>query len=150
MTSKSNFISVVFSMLLLAGLAFVVGCTQQGQGFALPIGDLQDGKATFTKFNCNECHEVADIAWTGTDVTLKVPLGGEVRNLKTYGELVTSVINPSHKVSKAFIESRTNPDGSSRMKNYNDIMTVQELVDVVTFLQSEYEIETPPTYYYPY
>ena len=150
MASKSNFRSIIWTFLVMAGLLFVFGCTQQGQGFALPVGDIQAGKAAFTTFNCNDCHEVADIAWAGSDVTLKVPLGGEVRNLKTYGELVTSVINPSHKVSKTFIESRTNPDGSSRMRNYNEVMTIQELVDVVTFLQSEYEIETPPTYYYPY
>lgn len=29
------------------------------------------------------------------------------------------------------------------MKNYNDVLTVQELIDLVAFLQSEYKIKSP-------
>jgi hypothetical protein len=40
------------------------------------------------------------------------------------------------------------------MRNYNDVMTVQELVDLVTFLQAEYELEPYPNmkyrHYYPH
>ena len=75
--------------------------------------------------------------------------------MKTYGELVTSIINPSHKVSAKYAQefSVTNPDGSSKMErfgfNYNYAMSVQELVDVVTFLQSEYKLVVPRNTY-PY
>jgi len=41
--------------------------------------------------------------------------------------------------------------GESRMPIYNDIMTVQELVDIVTFLRPHYQVAVPrrdyPLYY---
>jgi hypothetical protein len=33
--------------------------------------------------------------------------------------------------------------GESTMRNYNDVMSVQELIDLVEFLQSKYEIWVP-------
>ena len=43
--------------------------------------------------------------------------------------------------------------GESRMPNYNDVMTVQELIDLVAYLQPQYEVirVTPLSYdtYYP-
>ena len=36
-----------------------------------------------------------------------------------------------------------NPDGTSRMPYYNDVMTVQELVDITTFLQGTYNLVAP-------
>lgn len=42
-------------------------------------------------------------------------------------------------------------NGESRMPVYNEVMTVQELVDIVTFLQEHYEVVAPqvryPMYY---
>lgn len=80
-------------------------------------------------------------------------LGGEVTAMKTYGQLVTSVINPSHRISGQRLtdEMLVRTDGTSRMEmyRYNEIMTVQELVDLVTFLQSEYKLVAPDNPY-PY
>jgi mono/diheme cytochrome c family protein len=137
--------TLVFITLIGAQLVFL-GCGQ-GRGFALPEGDIEAGKAVFTKFNCNDCHSIGAIEFAGTEDNLHVPLGGEVSKLKTYGELVTSVINPSHKVAGRY-KASLNPN--NQMKTYNEVMTVQELVDIVTFLQSEYDIVAPETYYYPY
>ena len=128
-------------------LAIVVGCVPQGRGFALPPGSIDEGKAAFVQLRCNDCHSVKGIQLKGNGENLNVQLGGKVTNIKTYGELVTSIINPSHRIAKHYEQVRTNQDGSSKMRNYNHVMTVQELVDIVTFLQSEYEIEPPPTYY---
>lgn len=132
-------------------LAFVLGCNKESKGFALPQGDMEAGKATFMALNCNACHSIADIQWKGEDENLKLPLGGKTTRIKTYGELVTSVINPSHKISENFPGELVNAQGESKMKVYNDIITVQELVDIVTFLQSEYEVIVPEEkYYYPH
>jgi len=38
-------------------------------------------------------------------------------------------------------------DGESKMYIYNTHMTVQELIDIVMFLQPEYEV-IPPQYHY--
>ena len=113
------------------------------------------GKQAFQNLNCDNCHHIGDIKWTGNaDINdPDIQLGGAVSSIKTYGELVTSVINPSHKISQAAMNDQelTLPDGSSKMErySYNYVMTVQELVDIVTFLQSEYSVVTPRKTY-PY
>ncbi|MDB4401932.1 hypothetical protein N9169_00530 [Algibacter sp.] len=104
---------------------------------------------TYKRLACIECHSIPNIEWKGGKDNLKIPLGGEVTSLKTYGDLVTSVINPSHKVASFYNQKTSTEGGLSNMKNYNEIMTVQELIDLVTFLQSEYQVVSPPTQY-PY
>jgi len=147
MYTKTNLKNRILLMLFALGLITVVGCNQQGRGFALPEGDVEAGKAAFTRLGCNECHNVGDIEWAGTNESLRVPLGGETDTKKSYGELVTSIINPSHKMSERYAAENTDV---SPMTKYNEVMFVSELVDIVTFLQSEYEVETPSGYYAPY
>ena len=144
--------------ILLAGaLLMTTACTEdarQARGFSLPEGDIERGQRVFNEMQCNDCHLVGDIAQNSENQTLElsIELGGKVRSVKTYGELVTSIINPSHRISRSHPESEvTDADGESRMRNYNDVMTVQELIDLVTFLESEYELQPyPRTNYYPY
>ena len=140
----------ILSLLLVAMGAFVnPGCNQHSTGFALPPGDLEDGKITFVGLSCNTCHSVADIAFAGVEgKDLHFELGGEVTRIKSYGELVTSIINPSHKIARDFKRTLEEKKVDSPMANYNYIMTVQELVDVVTFLQKQYNLVTPESYYY--
>lgn len=147
MQNKPSTLHQMSVLLLGLGLIAFAACNQQGRGFALPEGDIQAGKEAFTRLSCNECHQVADIAWSGEDGSPNVPLGGAVENTKTYGELVTSIINPSHKMAKKYREEN---GGASPMTSYNEVMFVSELVNIVTFLQSEYELDTPPGYYAPY
>lgn len=70
---------------------------------------------------------------TPTDVVnnpeLSVKLGGKISGIKTYAELVTSVMNPSHKIAEGYPKSTFQVDGVSKMTNYNDVMTVSELAD---------------------
>ena len=136
------FIFFIFFALLLSG------CQSQSKGFALPEGSAEDGKVTFMRLDCDACHSVSDIARNGIPDEPDVPLGGEVSKAKTYGDLVTSIINPSHKISKSYIPKVKDSEGNSRMMIYNQFMTVQELVDLVTFLQEEYDVVTPPNDYY--
>jgi hypothetical protein len=131
--------------MLFAAPVLITACGE-GRGFALPEGNLNAGELAFTTYNCNDCHSIGTIQFAGSDDDAHIPLGGETTKLKTYGELVTSVINPSHKVSSRYQEI---VDTGNEMRSYNDIMTVQELVDIVTFLQSEYHFTVPETHY-PY
>ena len=143
-------LSFLFMGTLVIMLFSFVGCDQQSKGFALPEGDAAQGELLFSMLKCNECHSVGDIKWIGNEYDPNVPLGGDVSSLKSYGELVTSVINPSHKIAKAYKKTGATSEGVSKMMVYNEIITVQELVDIVTFLQTEYNIVPPPTDYYPY
>lgn len=142
----SNYL-MVFT--LVCCVLFISSCNEQARGFALPEGDIEEGKVTYIRLACNECHSISGIVWTGGSDSLKIHLGGEASLQKSYGDLVTSIINPSHKMAQHF-KQKESEDGPSKMKNYNDFMTVQELIDLVTFLQSEYKVITPPTYSYPY
>lgn len=137
-------------LILLWGGILISSCNQQGRGFALPEGDIEEGKAVFTRVGCNACHSISEIEWEGGNEDLNIPLGGEVTTQKSYGELVTSVINPSHRIARSYREKAATEDDLSKMKNYNEVLSVQELIDLVAFLQSEYEVEAPATEYYPY
>lgn len=131
------------------------GCEEQSRGFALPAGDLDRGKASFVELGCPACHAVQGqfnklAPEQGGDEVIEVVLGGPVTRVKTYGDLVTSIINPSHRLSRGKNEDTMNPDGSSKMPYYNDVMTVQELVDITTFLQGTYQIVAPDYHAIPY
>ncbi|NND31181.1 MAG: c-type cytochrome [Saprospiraceae bacterium] len=134
----------------LAILAFISiwSCNPQAVGFSLPPGDLEDGKVAFTNLACNQCHSVEDIGWAGEEGTdLHLQLGGQVVRLKTYGDLVTSIINPSHKISNQYKGEMPKGAKQSPMPSYNQVLTVQELIDLVTFLQETYELRPPPGNY---
>ena len=145
-----NLPNYLMVFVLLCGSLLISSCNRQARGFALPEGNIEKGKVTYKRLACSECHSIPNIEWKGGKDNLKIHLGGEVTSLKTYGDLVTSVINPSHKVASFYNQKTSTEGGLSKMKNYNEVMTVQELIDLVTFLQSEYQVVSPPTKYRPY
>ena len=139
------------------GLAIAVGCDagpKSGKGFTLPDGEVEQGLAVFTKLRCHDCHSVSGIELPPGEQSDEKPihLGGKVTRIKTYGELVTSIINPSHRLAPGYAtEQISSAEGESRMRNYNEVMTVDELIHLVAFLQSKYQIYVPPpTDYAPY
>jgi mono/diheme cytochrome c family protein len=135
--------------------ALSVGCAptpKSGAGFTLPDGDAEVGKAAYVQMHCNACHTISGVdqlvAADGEAPEVSVTLGGEVARIKTYGELVTAIINPSHKLARGYKQELVTVDGESKMTNYNDVMTVTELTDLVAYLQSNYKIRPyEPTYY---
>ncbi|MEE8305732.1 MAG: c-type cytochrome [Gammaproteobacteria bacterium] len=119
-------------------------------GFRLPDGDAVRGEQSFLSLGCHSCHSVANFE-TPEPLTVgpvNVLLGGQVVRVKTYGELVSSVINPSHRIAPGSGPDAVTEQGESVMRVYNDTMTVQQLIDLVAFLQSHYEV-VPPEFHYP-
>lgn len=116
--------------------------------FALPEGNAATGRKVFEKFECQNCH----ILNSEKDAakSTKIILGGPLLSQKTYVELVTSIINPSHRISHTYLQKF--PDQTdSPMKVYNDVMTVGELTDLVTFLRLEFQVvEWEPSDYRTY
>jgi mono/diheme cytochrome c family protein len=120
-------------------------------GFSLPAGDAEHGREAFVYLQCHSCHTIS-----GVELPLEphapeppfVELGGSVTRVKTYGQLVTAIINPSHKLAEGYPEEVVSEGGESKMPVYNAVMTVQELIDIVAFLQPQYEI-VAPEYSYP-
>lgn len=132
----------------------LAGCDtgpKSASGFRLPDGDAAAGEATFVALSCHDCHSVRDypLPQSQSPGTVSVELGGAVSRVKTYGELVSSVINPSHKITRRYPTDQVSSNGESLMRPYNDTMTVQQLVDLVAFLQGRYEVVVP-RYVYPH
>jgi mono/diheme cytochrome c family protein len=141
--------------LLLAGLVILCGCEadrMSEKGFSLPPGDAARGREAFLYMHCYECHSMHGETFPsvpGAEPPF-VELGGKVTKVKTYGELVTAIINPSHKLAEGYPKDLVSNDGTSRMPVYNGYMTVQELIDIVSFLQPHYEVVVPPYDYRMY
>jgi len=53
---------------------------------------------------------------------------------------VTSIINPSHKIHRGYSKELVESAGQSRMADYSEVMTIEQLVDLVAFLHSRYEV----------
>jgi len=147
------------TMRFLAKLSLIIclaGCASENNDFTLPPGDAERGQAAFLKFRCYDCHRVHGVELpVGEEPDqVVVELGGQVERLKDYGDLVTAIVNPSHRLAKGYDANLVANEEKSRMTVYNDVMTVSQLVDIVAFLQSHYELRpyepTPyPDYYGP-
>lgn len=131
---------------------FISGCDsgpKSSAGFTLPEGDVAQGKERFIKFGCNACHTTKTVEHLAITGEHDIFLGGPTSHIKTYGELVTSIINPSHRVSVKHHAERNPEDGSSPMPVFNDIMSVTDLIHLVAFVQSGYVLRIPPRMAYP-
>lgn len=126
-----------------ASLFALVSCDlrpQSAYGFRLPDGDASIGQAVYVDKGCASCHSIVAKQELRDGVTpeMTVEIGGMQTRVSTYGELVTSVINPSHDIARKYRSDEYALDGQSRMVNYNDVLTVSELIDLVAFLQDQY------------
>lgn len=142
---------ITFGIMLSWGALFT-GCSASYEGFTLPPGDADRGKEAFIHFRCYDCHTIAGVELPAGEERGQaiVELGGEVPRLRTYDDLVTAIINPSHRLAQGYSESLVALDGKSKMTVYNDVMTVSQLTDLVTFLQAKYKLWTPPPTSYPH
>ncbi|MEM8680933.1 MAG: cytochrome C [Planctomycetota bacterium] len=145
-------------VLQVLGLVCLIFCgcdrgPQSPYGFTLPEGDATRGALVFQEMQCHACHRVEGIEQPADprgNPQISVALGGRVPRIKTYGELVTAIINPSHRLAENHTVQRiSTPEGKSRMLVYNDFITVTELCDLVVFLQSKYELAPTPRTPYP-
>ncbi|MFT6408443.1 MAG: hypothetical protein ACJAQ6_001862 [Arenicella sp.] len=140
-------------------MLLMVACSQEqvaNRGFSLPPGIAENGQQLFIEYRCSGCHTLAgtefnDDEWRLTENGgIAVELGGESSKVQTYGDLVTSIINPSHRLVKGYPIDQISEDGRSKMEYYNQVMTVEELIDLVTFLKSKYQFKSYPETMYPY
>ena len=78
---------------------------------------------------------------------MPVHLGGPVHGIVADGELVTSIINPSHRISARYELAAVKTGSLSRMGDFTEGMSVRELADLVAYLQSRYIVVAPPAHY---
>ena len=131
---------VILFLVITAGLPGAVAGEKSGDSaqihthhpanwkFTLPKGDAAKGRAVFEKYHCFFCHEVR-----GDNFPEPIDTGPELSQMGPLHPpeyLAESVMNPSAWASK---QDRWS-DGTSKMPEYNDRMTVQELIDLSTYL----------------
>jgi putative copper export protein/mono/diheme cytochrome c family protein len=103
-----------------------------------PRGDVERGRAVFTRLECAGCHAVPDPSFSpptrpGPDLA-----GIGARHP---GEVVESIMNPNAQILDG--PGYTDERGLSIMPDYRDRLTVGELSDLVEYLRS-FERAVPP------
>lgn len=136
----------VIAMLLFLVAAFsspaCLGDTDSPSGLILPKGSAENGRQAFIDLDCTACHSVwqLDLPPPEEIFEVSVLLGGPSDTRISSEELVTSIINPSYKLARGYPKTAVEQDGESKMFIYNDVMTVTQLIDIVTFLTEHYEL----------
>jgi len=151
---------LVVGALLYLGQVLYLLRADSPRGFVLPEGNIDNGQTAFVELGCVQCHTVIGItlpealpeADTVADDKM-IALGGTQNIAKTYGQLVTSVMHPSASMH-AEVGQYVDAEGRSLMPDYTSQMTVEQLVDIVRFLQEYYDVAVPEynphIYYTPY
>ena len=150
MTHKIIWVILIIFVLL---LLFPIGCIpgkESARGFRIPEGNAELGKVAFVDLDCIRCHSISgveDIRLPEMPRDIHIVLGGETTRVKNYGQLVTSVIYPSHVILPKYREDFVDRDGESEMADLTETMTVKQMIDLVTYLETTYEVVPPPSSY---
>ena len=142
MQSKGAWIIVALSFATL-----VAGCAYTPTfGFPVDQGDVNAGRQAFIDHRCHQCHTVSGVTLpplAGAPPPI-LELGGPTAVVKSYAELATSIINPNHVISERYREQllldATVPLESPMPMPNLDTMTVRQLIDLVAFLDSRYQL----------
>jgi hypothetical protein len=106
--------------------------TPVGWKFSWPKGNPVKGREVFVKLECYSCHEIHGEKFPA-------PSGDSGPELSAMGPLheaeyfAEAIINPNAVTEKG--KAYEAADGSSKMPSYNDLVTVQEVIDLVTYLK---------------
>ncbi len=146
--------SLFTGLVALLTLLCLSGCQRddrrQGDVY-LPEGDAARGEMHFVSLGCVSCHVVVDaeLPEPAEAGPVRVLLGSRTGRRMSYGQLVTSIVNPSHRLSSRYRRDEVSHEGVSLMASYNDVLTVTQLTDLVAFLQAHYKEADRPGYQYP-
>ena len=146
--------SLFISLATIFALICLSGCQRddrrQGDIY-LPKGDPARGELHFVSLGCVGCHVVVDAELPEPTEAgpVRVLLGSRTGLGMSYGQLVTSIVNPSHRLSSRYRRDEVSHEGESLMTSYNDVLTVTQLTDLVAFLQAHYKEADRPGYQYP-
>lgn len=128
---------------LVAAIILAVGCAYN-PSFPVQEGDIDRGRQAFIDHQCHQCHSVfgVDLPELAGAGPLQLELGGEIIAARTYADLMTSIINPNHVISDVYRE-RLGLDALVPLQSPMpmpdlDHMTVRQMIDLVTFLDSRY------------
>jgi mono/diheme cytochrome c family protein len=109
--------------------------TPPGWTFSWPAGDPGRGREVFVRLECYTCHEVRGegfpVPQDGGRVGPELAMMGPLHEPAYFAE---AIINPGAVIEPG--RGYEAPDGSSKMPSYSDVVTVQEVIDLVAYLRA--------------
>lgn len=116
--------------------------TPEGWKFTWPKGDPVKGREVFVKLECYSCHAVkgGKLPAPGGEVGPELSVMGPLHDAEYFAE---AIINPNVVIQKD--RGYEAADGSSKMPSYGDLVTVQEVIDLVAYLKGLKPPPEPPT-----
>ena len=111
----------------------------QGWKFTFPQGDPGEGRKVFVELECYKCHEVKGEAFPQVAETDKGvgPELSQMAGMHPAEYLAESIINANAVVEEEDREKGyLGEDGRSKMPDYNDVLTVKQVADLVAYLNS--------------
>jgi L-cysteine S-thiosulfotransferase len=118
--------------------------TPQGWHFSWPQGDPVKGREAFVKLECYSCHTVQGEQFPAPsgDIGPELAAMGPLHEAAYFAE---AIINPNTVIESG--KGYEAADGASKMPSYNDLVTVQEVVDLVAYLKGlKPIIDAPPSH----
>ena len=111
--------------------------TPEGWKLTWPAGDPARGREVFVKLECFSCHEVKGEQFPRPDAGLEPgKVGPELSFMAPLHPpeyFAEAIINPSAVIEEG--KGYRAPDGKSKMPSYNDLVTVQEVINLVAYLK---------------
>jgi mono/diheme cytochrome c family protein len=111
--------------------------TPEAWKFAWPAGNAAAGREVFAKLECYSCHEVKGEKFPkpdpGDDPGKVGPELSGMAPLHPVEYFAEAIIHPNAVVEEG--KGYRAADGKSKMPSYNDLVTVQEVIDLVAFLK---------------
>lgn len=104
----------------------------------LPHGSVARGEAAFRDLWCHSCHSVKGFESVFPAPTAQPPVHvvlGDEPHRRTRMDRITSIVNPSHRIDPSYQRELVATGKMSRMGDYNETMTLQQLSDLVAFLE---------------
>jgi mono/diheme cytochrome c family protein len=105
-----------------------------GWKFSLPAGDPQKGKKVFADLECYACHPMPGQGFPAPTADKPGPPLAGMGEEHPAAYFAESIVNPNAVLidGPGYLDA----DGRSRMPNFNDNLTVEQLVDLVAYLKS--------------
>lgn len=108
---------------------------QVDSGFYVPQGDPHAGREVFKDMRCYACHRVIGEDFPKPIASPPVPVAlGPSQAKQTRAQLAESILAPSHRIPENLPDVRGSGE-FSRMGDFNEYLTVRELIDLVSYVQ---------------
>jgi mono/diheme cytochrome c family protein len=106
--------------------------TPEGWKFSWPPGDPVNGREVFVKLECYSCHAVNGEQFPAPvgDIGPELSMMGPMHDAEYFAE---AIINPNAVIDRG--KGYEAVDGTSKMPSYNNLLTVQEVIDLVAYLK---------------